>query len=114
MRTDTVKSLTENPDSGKLPFIVAIIKKSMNSMCPSWDITLDAVAEIAMTANNPGKLLHALDVIDPIDGELITVETVHDRMLNRFAYASDIEWGKMWDEFKDKDQRRVFKIGSTI
>ncbi len=109
---DTVKSLNIDPDSGQLPFVVAIIKKSMNRLQPSWDITLEALDVMSAFANNPGKILHALDALDPQDGELITLSTVRQRLPNLPEYASDYLWEKMWDGFKDKDQRRVFKTGS--
>lgn len=98
----TVKQVPES----KLRFIGQVVKKSMENYDTSWDMTLMGAAMLGIACrNNPGMALYMLDVINPQPNSVITeLDIVHE-----FPLGFEGDWTATWDQFKQGDQRRVFK-----
>lgn len=98
----TVKQVSAN----ELSFIGQIVKKAIEVNKTTWDMTTIGASMLGVASKgNPGKAFYILDQIDPKPNSVITDSDI----VNDFPLGIEGDWEAIYDEFNQKDQRRVFK-----
>lgn len=98
----TVKQTAEED----LAFIGKVVKKSMDVLDTSWDMTVLGAAMLGVVCQgNPGMALYMLNKIGPQPNSLIT----DDDIIREFPFGFEGDWETTWDQFRTGDQRAVFK-----
>jgi hypothetical protein len=100
-----METVKQTPAS-ELGFIGKIVKKTMEGLKTTWDMTVAGAAMLGVaSAGNPGKAFYILDQIDPQPGSTVTDSDI----AGKFPLGIEGDWETIWDEFNQGDQRRVFK-----
>lgn len=98
----------KNIAAEELSFICKVVKKSLEVLNSSWDMTVMGGLMLGLASKgNPGMALYMLSVIDPKPESLIT----DDDVVREFPMGFVGDWDATWDKFQvdDPDQRAVFR-----